>query len=52
MHKVSLTPDISEDGVEKDTNLEESNTESLAIFGQFSASGNDMRSGYTKVVTH
>jgi len=29
----SLTPDISEDGVEKDTNLEESNTESLAIFG-------------------
>ena len=48
----SLTPDVSEDGVEKDTNLEEANTESLAIFGQFSASGNDMRSGYTKVVTH
>jgi hypothetical protein len=45
----SLTPDISEDGVEKDTNLEESNTESLSIFGSFSASCNDMQSEYTEV---
>jgi len=48
----SLTPDVNEDGVEKYTNSEEGNTESLAIFGQFSAYGNDMQSEYTEVVTH
>ncbi|RLN24719.1 uncharacterized protein C2845_PM07G05110 [Panicum miliaceum] len=34
----SSTPDVSEDGIEKDTNLEEANTESLTMSAQFSAS--------------
>ncbi|CAL4895046.1 unnamed protein product [Urochloa decumbens] len=42
------TPDVNEDGIEKDTNLEEGNTESLTMSAQFSASGKD-NSEYTEV---
>lgn len=47
----SSTLDVSEDGIDKTTNLEEGNTESLTMSGQFSASGKD-KSEYTEVATH
>ncbi|CAN6359008.1 unnamed protein product [Urochloa humidicola] len=47
----SSTPDVNEDGVEKDTNLEEGNTENLTMSAQFSASGKD-NSEYTEVAAH
>ncbi|KAF8716392.1 hypothetical protein HU200_026362 [Digitaria exilis] len=47
----SSTLDVNEDDIEKDTNLEEGNTESLTMSGQFSASGKD-KSEYTEVATH
>ena len=47
----SSTPDVNENGIEKETNLEEGNTESLTMSGQFSASGKD-KSEYTEVATH
>ena len=47
----SSTPDVNENGIEKETNLEEGNTEILTMSGQFSASGKD-KSEYTEVATH
>jgi hypothetical protein len=47
----SSTPDVNEDGIEKDTNLEEGNTESLTMSAQFSAFGKD-NSDYTEVAAH
>lgn len=47
----SSTLDVNEDDIEKDTNLEEGNTESLTMSGQFSASGKD-KSEYTEGATH
>ncbi|AQK92429.1 Putative DUF1296 domain containing family protein [Zea mays] len=48
----SSTPDANEDDVEKDTNLEEGNTESLTTPGQVSASGKGIHSEYTELVSH
>ena len=48
----SSTPDANEDDIEKDANLEEGNTESLTTPGQLSASGKDIQSEYTEVVSH
>ncbi|CAL4901642.1 unnamed protein product [Urochloa decumbens] len=47
----SSTLDVNEDGIEKDTILEEGNTESLTMSAQFSASGKD-NSEYTEVAAH
>jgi hypothetical protein len=47
----SSTPDANED-IEKDANLEEGNTENLTTPGQVSASGKDIQSEYTEVVSH
>ncbi|PUZ64605.1 hypothetical protein GQ55_3G155900 [Panicum hallii var. hallii] len=47
----SSTPDVNEDGIDKDANLEEGNTESLTMSEQFSASGKD-KSEYTEVATY
>lgn len=48
----SSTPDANEDDIEKYANLEEGNTESLISPGQVSASGKDIQSEYTEVVSH
>ncbi|XP_062232240.1 uncharacterized protein LOC133929487 isoform X2 [Phragmites australis] len=48
----SATQDLNEDGIEKETDLEEGNAESLTISGQFSASGKDVLSEHTASPTH
>ncbi|PWZ16626.1 hypothetical protein Zm00014a_006339 [Zea mays] len=48
----SSMPDANEDDIEKYANLEEGNTESLISPGQVSASGKDIQSEYTEVVSH
>ncbi|XP_035817322.1 uncharacterized protein [Zea mays] len=47
----SSTPDANEDDVEKDTNLEEGNTESLTTPGQVSASGKDLNGDVSTTTT-
>ncbi|AQL10317.1 hypothetical protein ZEAMMB73_Zm00001d048548 [Zea mays] len=48
----SSTPDANEDDIEKYADLEEDNTESLISPGQVFASGKDIQSEYTAVVSH
>ncbi|KAJ1264263.1 hypothetical protein BS78_09G249600 [Paspalum vaginatum] len=48
----TLDVNVKGGGIEKDTNLEECNTENLTISEQFSASGKDIQSQYTEVTTH
>ncbi|WVZ99719.1 hypothetical protein U9M48_044980 [Paspalum notatum var. saurae] len=48
----SSTPDIKDGGIEKETNLEECNTENLTVSGQFSASGKDIQLEYAEVTAH
>ncbi|XP_062180533.1 uncharacterized protein LOC133884937 isoform X2 [Phragmites australis] len=48
----SATADVNKDGIEKETNLEEDNAESLTISGQFSASGKDVQSEHVGIATH